>query len=175
MEQRPENRFLRLSKLGLLGFCAALLVTFTGLVLYSVLMRYLFSSPPIWGEDVPKLLFVWLSFVGAGLAYMLGFNIRMTALVDLLPKRARRVNDLLVHVLALVLLQVIFWNTLPVLRLAAGGRMFSTGLSNVWLYLPLPLGCLLLSLNEVWRIVRLFRGGEDAPAEVPGASDERLH
>ena len=51
-------------------FCGVVLVVFTFLVLYSVAMRYLFNNPPIWGEDVPKLLFVWLSFIGGALAYM---------------------------------------------------------------------------------------------------------
>ena len=47
--------FRRFQRLGAL-VCGLMLIAFTGLVLYSVVMRYLFT-PPIWGEEIPKLLF----------------------------------------------------------------------------------------------------------------------
>ena len=72
------RRLERLSEYG----CATLLVLFTGLVLYSVMMRYFFNAPPMWGEDIPKLLFVWMSFIGAGICYLRNQNIRMTTIIE---------------------------------------------------------------------------------------------
>jgi len=144
--------------------CGVILIAFTGLVLYSVVMRYFFSAPPMWGEDIPKLMFVWLSFIGAGVAYLSGANIRMTLLIDRVPKGPRRVIEFSMHILVVIMLLVILWYSQPILKLTARNTALSTGLSDIWTYLALPLGCVLLLINEVIRLVRIARGGIDNEA-----------
>lgn len=143
--------------------CGVVLIAFTGLILYSVAMRYFFHAPPIWGEDVPKLLFVWMSFVGAGFAYLFGYNIRMTGLIVRVPRGPRRVIEFLMHLSIVAMLVVIVWYSQPVLRLSARNTVLSTGLSDIWTYLPLPLGALLLMIGEIRHLVNIARGGTDDP------------
>lgn len=139
----------------------AVLVAFTALVLYSVVMRYFFTRPPIWGEEVPKLLFVWMIFIGAGFAYFAGANIRMTVLIDRVPRGPRRLIEITMHLCVLVMLGVILWYSQPILRLTAGSTSLATGLANSWTYWPLPLGTVLLMLNEIRILFHLMRGGVD--------------
>ena len=141
--------------------CGVVLIAFTSLVLYSIIARYFFNAPPMWGEDIPKLLFVWMSFIGAGFAYLFGFNIRMTGIIDRVPRQPRRVIEFLMHLAIVVMLCVILWYSLPVLKLSARHTVLSTGLPDILTYLPLPLGCLLLMANEIVRLVRIARGGID--------------
>ncbi len=138
--------------------CGVVLALFTALVLYSVTMRYFFSNPPIWGEDVPKLLFVWLSFVGGGLAYMLGYNIRMTSVIERFTRPWAVAVELAMRTLTLVMLAVIVWYSVPILELASYKRVLSTGLSDIWTYLPLAIGAVLLACNEVTRMVLAVLG-----------------
>lgn len=145
------------------------LVAFTGLVLYSVVMRYFFSRPPIWGEEVPKLLFVWMIFLGAGFAYLAGANIRMTVLVDRMPNGLRRLIELVMHLCVAGMLLVILWYSQPILRLTSGSTSLATGLANSWTYWPLPIGAFLLLLNQLRLLWRLLRGGID---NLPGATHE---
>lgn len=142
--------------------CAIVLVTFTSLVLYSVVMRYFFSAPPMWGEDLPKLLFVWLSFMGAGFAYLMGANIRMTVLIDKVAKGPRRLIEFTMHLMIVAMLLTIMWYSIPVLRLAAGGTSLATGLPDILTYLPLPIACLFLLVNEGVRLYRIAGGDVDA-------------
>jgi TRAP-type transport system small permease protein len=141
------------------------LVTFTSLVLYSVVMRYFVARPPIWGEEVPKLLFVWMIFIGAGFAYLAGANIRMTVLIDKVPKAPRRAIELLMHICIAIMLLVILWYSQPIIRLTSGFTSLATGLSQDWTYWALPLGTILLLMNEARRILHLLRGGIDTPTE----------
>ncbi len=143
----------------------AVLVGFTSLVLYAVVMRYFFSRPPIWSEEVPKLLFVWMIFIGAGFAYLSGANIRMTVLIDKMPRGPRRLIELVMHLAIVVMLLMILWYSQPILRLTAGSTSLATGLANSWTYWALPLGTLLLLGNEAIRISRLLRGGIDEVTE----------
>lgn len=141
------------------------LVAFTILVLYSVIMRYFFSRPPIWGEEVPKLLFVWMIFIGAGFAYLSGANIRMTVLIDRVPRGPRRLIELAMHIAIFGMLLVILWYSQPIIRLTGNFTSLATGLSQDWTYWALPLGTLLLLANEARRIWHLLRGGIDTPTE----------
>lgn len=162
---RGADLFRRFQRAGA-AFCGLLLTAFTGLVLYSVSMRYLFSAPPIWGEEVPKLLFIWMIFIGAGFAYFSGQNIRMTALIEKVRPGPRRVAELVMHGLTLIILLVILWYSVPILQLTSRTTSLATGLSDLWKYIALPIGALLLIFHEIWRIRRILRGGVDDPVDI---------
>lgn len=147
-------------------FCGCLLTVFTGLVLYSVLMRYMFNAPPIWGEEMPRLFFVWMIFIGAAFAYFSGQNIRMTAIIDKVPPRPRRMIELGMHVSIVVVLLVILWYSPPILNLASRTQSIATGISDWWKFIALPVGVVLLLINEVWRIARILRGHADDPVDM---------
>ena len=51
----------------------------------------------MWGEDVPKLMFVWMIFIGAGFAYLSGVNIRLTFFIDKVAHGPRRLIELTMH------------------------------------------------------------------------------
>ncbi len=160
---QSERRFMSALKNYAGMACGVVLIAFTGLILYSVGMRYFAHKPPIWGEDVPKLLFVWMSFLGAGFAYLFGYNIRMTGIIVRFPRTLRRAIEFAMHVAIVVMLVVIVWYSQPVLRLSAHNTVLSTGLSDIWTYLPLPLGALLLMVSEIRTLVHIARGGTDDP------------
>ena len=166
---RGSDGFRRFQRAGA-ALCGILLIVFTGLVLYSVGMRYIFSAPPIWGEEVPRLLFVWMIFLGAGFAYLSGQNIRMTAVIEQVPARPRRIIELVMHVCTVGILLVILWYSQPILALAGRTTSIATGLSDWWKFIALPVGASLLLVNEVWRIARLLRGAVDDPVDL-GARD----
>jgi len=144
----------------------AALIVFTGLVLYSIVMRYFFSAPPMWGEEIPKLLFVWMIFIGAGFAYLSGANIRMTAVIELVPRGPRRTIELVMHLLIVVMLLVILWYSVPIITLTSRFNSLATGLSQAWTFWALPIGACLLLVNEAYRIWRILKGHVDEPGPI---------
>jgi TRAP-type C4-dicarboxylate transport system permease small subunit len=166
---RGTDVFRRFQQAGAI-VCGVMLILFTGLVLYSVGMRYIFSAPPIWGEEMPRLLFVWMIFLGAAFAYFSGQNIRMTAVIEQVPNRPRRAIELAMHLCTVAILLVILWYSQPILNLAGRTTSIATGLSDWWKFVALPVGAVLLLINEIWRIARLLRGAVDEPVDL-GARD----
>ncbi|MEO8103463.1 MAG: TRAP transporter small permease [Betaproteobacteria bacterium] len=149
--------------------CGAVLVLFTALVLYSVVMRYMFNNPPMWGEDVPKLLFVWLCFVGGALAYILGYNIRMMSLVDRFPKPLATAIELVTRGITVAMLGTIVWYSVPILELSSDKTVLSTGFSDIWTYLPLTIGAVLMACNEAVRMALAVTG------HSPASEDSSTH
>lgn len=152
---------------------AFLMLAMTGTMLYVVAARYFFNRPPLWSEDVPRTLFVWMVFATLGLAIKLGLNIRVTGLVDAMPRPVRLANEAVMHVLVLAMIGVLAWFTLPLLRLKWGTTMLSTGWSEAVLVIPMLGGLGIAAIYQARRLLGVLRamrtGGDVREAQQSGA------
>ena len=57
--------------------------------LVGVFFRYVLNSPLYWAEEAARLLLIWLSFVGAALAFQRNQHLSMDVLMRLLPDALR--------------------------------------------------------------------------------------
>ena len=64
---------------------ASLLIVLATIVFYTIVMRYVFSAAPLWAEEVPRLLFIWCTYLGVTVATKRGQNIRVTFFIEMLP------------------------------------------------------------------------------------------
>lgn len=138
-----------------------LLIVIASIVFYAVMLRYLFNAPPLWAEDVPRVFFLWLTYIGVAVATRRGQNIRVTHFIDMVPPLPRLVIETIMNVLVLIMLAVIFWWSFPVLELQLRGTMLSTGWSYAWSYAPLPIGCALMFLYTARQTIRSLLGYHD--------------
>lgn len=151
--QAPENLLARLLWLA----SGLLLIAITALVLYATFARYLFAAAPIWGEDVPRVLFIWLTFLAAPVAILMGLNIRVGLLIERLPPAMAKWIEVAMHLVVLAMLGVLFWWSLPILRLRWAGTMMTTGWSNAVYVLPMTLGCVAMAVAQAVLLVRALR------------------
>jgi TRAP-type C4-dicarboxylate transport system permease small subunit len=79
------------------------LVLISAIIPWAVFTRYVLNSAASWPETAAVLLTIVLTFFGAAACYRLGLHMNVTLGVDLLPKRARRVADLIVELLMAVM------------------------------------------------------------------------
>ena len=59
------------------------LVTFLG-----VIMRYLFNAPFVWQQEIQLGCFLWLSYLGAGAAFLSESHVAVDIFVDSFPRQA---------------------------------------------------------------------------------------
>ncbi|MEM8663293.1 MAG: TRAP transporter small permease [Pseudomonadota bacterium] len=141
------------------GF-AALVVT-VGL---QVLARNVIKIPLIWTLDVAQLLFAWLIFVGAALAYRRGAHYR----IDIVPEGRTgisRVLNLLSDVAALAVVFVLVRYGFTITQMRSRGEVPSLGISEAWFYASIPVGGILIGIFLAEKVVRhLF---------APAANTER--
>jgi len=129
-------------------FAGLLLVIIAGIVFYSVVMRYVFNDPPLWADEAPRALSLWMVFIGVAVATKRGRNIRVTHFIDKFPARPRVYFETFMHVLVLIMLGGLIWYNMPVLRLQTGGTMLTTGWSYWWVYAPVSVGSILMLLYQ---------------------------
>ena len=150
-----------------------MMLAMTGVMIYALTARYFFNRPPLWSEDVPRTIFVWMSMITLGLAIKLGLNIRVTTLLDLMPRATRLWTEIVMHVLVLGMLALLIWFTLPILRLKASAVMLSTGWSEEVLVAPMLIGFALAFVHQSRLLLRnvhaLRTGGEIDAGRQSGA------
>ncbi|WP_025290070.1 TRAP transporter small permease [Bibersteinia trehalosi] len=82
-------------------FVVAILATMSCLVFLNVILRYGFNSSINITEEVSRYLFVWLTFLGAVLAFNANQHVRVTILTARLSPKKQRVLQLLTDTLML--------------------------------------------------------------------------
>ncbi|MCE8539967.1 TRAP transporter small permease [Ruegeria pomeroyi] len=69
----------------LTAFCAVLLLAMVAFTVYSVVMRYVFKDPPIWGDLLTVLSNIWLVFFALALTVRDKDHIALDLIYDWLP------------------------------------------------------------------------------------------
>ncbi len=155
---RARGRIDRL----LFGVGALGLMLTTVVMMYVVVMRYAFNKPPIWSEEVPKTLFVWLTFLCGGLATKWGLNVRVSFVVERLRPSVRYAIEVAMHLLVLVMLIVVCIYSLPMVQLHAQFPVLATGWPRSVLSLAIPVGCALMTWFQFGLLRRALRMYLDA-------------
>ncbi|MCT2581849.1 TRAP transporter small permease [Actinophytocola gossypii] len=124
-------------------FVAAALGGITLVLLLQVLMRYAFRSPFVWADEVTRILMVWLTFVGAALAYRTRSHIGITTVLDAVRRRGghRRaaVMNVVIQAVVVVSCAALLIGGVIVLVATAGHLTPALELPMAVLFLPAPL------------------------------------
>jgi tripartite ATP-independent transporter DctM subunit len=124
---------------------AVLLAADLLVVMASVLARFMFDEPPVWGDDIARTLLLAVSFLGAAAALARGENAGVTFFVDRLGARARARTDALVAVVVLLVAAALAWNS-QVLLLDTAGQTVGAGIPQEAFFAPLCLAALAMTV-----------------------------
>ncbi|SDV48654.1 TRAP transporter large permease [Chitinasiproducens palmae] len=128
--------------LGLLASVPAAFLLLAEIVLLfsSVVMRYLFHAPLVWGDELAGILFLWLSMTGAAAALHRSAHMRMTAVVS---RSGARWST--------------FWDTVSLL---ASLLFLSLVMVPTWHHVnqQFDLQTPALEISDVWRVAGILYG-----------------
>ena len=155
-----------------LGLLAAWLFFATGaMITYEVLARYLFNAPTIWAAELSQLFLLWGSFIAMATLLRQRAHIRITLLIGHFGARGRQASELFTLVFIAGFSGVAFWYGLEIaLDSLERGRSTGTMLNipNWWSEMVSPLGFLVLLLQCLVELVRVWRDGAPEAAEAGG-------
>lgn len=144
------------------GAIAFLLATMTIITFVQVVLRYVFNTSMLWAIEASTYLFAWLVLIGISYGIKVGSHIGVDALVNLLPRRSKRVAGVIAGLLCIVYAAFL---------LVGSWRYFETvyqiGVTaedipvQRWILITiLPAGFALLLYRLVQMIWRIARGTE---------------
>jgi gluconokinase len=138
-------------------------------VFLNVVLRYGFGSGVAACEELSRLLFVWMVFIGATAAYPLGEHMAFTSL--LLPLQGRlgnwplRALTWLIHALVVLACALVGWGAWQQVVVGMGSHSVVLGYPMAMLPLPALLSAAAIG---VMALANLLRG---APIDLGQASD----
>lgn len=151
----PRVKLLdRALELALYWLSGLLMLALTAAVLWAVAARYFFNAPPSWSEEVPRVIFLWMTYIAIAVAVRRGQSLRITVFLHRFPPLPRLWLEMLMHGSIFVMLAFLFWHNIPVIELNRGSRMLATQWSDAVRYWPLSIGCVLIGLYQLRLVVR---------------------
>ena len=84
-------------------------LTMTAIVILQVFYRYALNHSLFWSEELARYLLVWLTFLGATVAYRRHMHPSVDLLFKRLGRPARRRLQMLVHILSLLFFFILIW------------------------------------------------------------------
>ena len=88
---------------------AALMLSLTGVILYAVVARYFFNAAPAWSDEVPRVLFLWGTYIGIALAARRDKSLKVTFVLERMPPLGRLWLEMFMHVSIFVMLGFLLW------------------------------------------------------------------
>lgn len=136
-----------------LGWAILVLAGFT---VANVVGRFFFDESIFFIEELSEFLMVLITFFGLGYVTRKGRHIRMTALYDQLPPRARKALMILIAAVTAALMFVMAWYALEyVQRTAARGKVTPALQVPLYLtYVPVALGFFLSGVQYLLTVLR---------------------
>lgn len=124
-------------------------------------MRLFVGNPLSWPEELSRILFIYLVFIGAAEISVRHAHIR----VDLeesfgLSHRIDRLLDLGRMVLCIIVLAVIGWGAWQIIPIVASMRLPATSLSMALMVWPVLIGSGLMIVATVLNLIAALRGKE---------------
>jgi TRAP-type C4-dicarboxylate transport system permease small subunit len=131
--------------------CAGFLFLIAGLTIAQVIMRYVFNYPFTWSEELAIAAFIYLGFIGIGVAYAQGRHLHVDALVVILPKSIRKVIEGIALGFSAIFLLVVIVQMIKLIIVTSkvGINTPALQLPKAIIYVSLPIGCLLFLIQVV--------------------------
>lgn len=138
-----------------------LLVGMVLVVLSQFVDRYF---TPIWGgipaEEYVKVALIWLTFVGFGLALRAGAEIRVDFVDQHVPMRVRQVVYTGFDLVLLAMMGFILWKSVRLYQVSTLQTILGTDMTVALPVIGMMLGCILIALALVARLLRRLFGIE---------------
>ena len=133
---------------------AVLFIVIMVLLFLQVVTRYVFRHSFTWTEELSVLLFVWMTYMGVSSAVTYRKNLRIDALLDVVPFRVKK--------LLLIISDVIFilFNLYLIVPFVGSSRTPILGIPKAITYWLIPAILVISSAKLVYDIYRLWHEDE---------------
>lgn len=150
-ETRQGPAVFRWITLGMEYLIAALLVALIVSVSSNVIGRALFNNSVPWADELARMLFIWLVFIGAAAAFARYEHIAVDALVRRLPVRIAHVLYFTQHLIITGLMSVMLVGGYQVIA-SSSGRSAILNVPLSLISLSLVLCVLFIAVVSLWRM-----------------------
>ncbi|MCC8193070.1 MAG: TRAP transporter small permease [Deltaproteobacteria bacterium] len=145
-----------------------MMLVITALTFYQIVLRYGFNKAPSWSEELVRFIFVWLTFIAAGMGVRERIHIGIDVVVNLLPKALKNVAACIVN---LIIAGFGLFLLVTGIEITMGTHIQASpalGLPMSYVYAAMPVMGALMICFGLNNIRLIFKGGDTAPTMEVG-------
>lgn len=143
-----------LAVVSIIFFAAMVIVT-----VWQVFTRQVLNDPSAWSEELARLLFVWLTFLGGAFLFGERGHIAVDFLARRLPGSSQRYAQAFVQVMVLAFALVgMVWGGIVASSNAWNQNLTALPFTIGWIYIVIPISGVLIALFAVSDLVGVLTG-----------------
>ena len=125
-----------------------------------VLLRFIFGSPFTWAEELARLIFIWISWLGISLGQRKMEHIKVTMVTDRIKGKTQNIILLLADIVSLIVLVIFIWQGVSLVATIfdMGTRTAALHVPRWIVYLSVPVSCLAMGVRLVADMARSLKG-----------------
>lgn len=129
-----------------------------GVITLQIVSRVFFTAVG-WTEEVARFLLIWVTFLGATLAFQRGRHIAVTFVVDALPARLAQLARIAAVLVALGFMLALMVIGYRYMQIQSFQRSASLRLSMTYIYAVIPLSAAIMAWYALVDVVELIAKG----------------
>src|SRR5437773_4105391 len=137
--------------------CLVLMVALTVDLMLGVFSRYVLVSTFTWYDEIARICFVWVVFLGAAVGVKRGAHFRLHLVVDRFPAPARRAAAVLAQLVVIGFAAALVQQGWTFVELGRFQQTPVMGMPKSWVYLAMPVGGALIILYSLPPLGRALR------------------
>lgn len=142
-----------------------------GVITLQIISRVFFTAVG-WTEEVARFLLVWITFLGATLAFQRGRHIAVTFVVDALPARLAQLARIAAVLVALGFMLALMVLGYRYMQMQSFQRSASLRLSMTYIYAVIPISAAIMAWYALVDVVELITKGPRAVETGSGNAEE---
>lgn len=126
-----------------------LFAAITIVIFMQIVYRYVLLKPIPWAEEVARYLFVWISFLGAGVAVKNKSHVGVEFVINLLPKKTTKMALTFAYLLCAGFTLLMAYHGWTLVLRTAGQVSAAMRMPMSYAYLAIPVGFIVMTKNFI--------------------------
>lgn len=155
MSNREDNmsKKMTISEI-VLAFMMSVIIV---MVLLGIMSRYIFGKHLSFTEEVARLFFVWVVFIGSVEAFRRNKHIKIESFINIFPKNIKKIiNKIIILIITAVLILLVFTG-LKVVKSTSFADLTVLPLPASSFYLAVPFSSVLMLVCILSRLIHRFK------------------
>lgn len=146
------------------GLAAIILMVQVTIAFLNVITRYVINYSLAWTEELEVSLFVWLTLLGAAIAYKQNAHLSMVFVANALPKRWQKWINLFVAATSILLFVILFIFSVQQVQVEVRFNTMTEALGiPAWIFTAgVPVGCVIVIIRILQAAHARFRAESEA-------------
>jgi len=123
-----------------------------------VFTRYILKMPIFWTDELSRYMFIWIIFLGSGIAFSKDSHIRVRLLIKKLPQKFKMLQEIIIKVLLICYLILVTVKGFELIQFVKRQTTPALEISRAYPYSAVLVGSIIMILGLLCSLIKDLHG-----------------